>query len=137
MSNEENKNKARRFILEHNQAGYNKTFDELLVPDCVFHEYLPGVPQSMDRAAYSQFIGSFRSSIPDIHNTVEEVFGEDDKVAVRWKGYGTHTGTDLMGIPAGNKEVRANGIYIFRFSSGKIAEIWSNWDNLNVMKQMG
>lgn len=48
-----------------------------------------------------------------------------------------HTGADLMGVPAGNKQVTANGIYIFRFAQGKIVEVWDTWDNLNVMQQLG
>jgi predicted ester cyclase len=41
-----------------------------------------------------------------------------------------------MGIPAANKPVIAHGIYIFRFEGDCIAEVWENWDNLNVMTQL-
>lgn len=137
MSSEENKVIARRFVQEHNQANYLTAFDQLLAPDCIVHEYLPGLPESMDREAYTHFIAMFRSAIPDIYDTIEDMVAEGDKVVVRWKGYGTHTGADLMGVPAGNKKVTANGTYIFRFAQGKIVEVWDNWDNLNVMQQLG
>jgi steroid delta-isomerase-like uncharacterized protein len=137
MSSEENKTLARRFVQEHNLADYLTTFDQLLAPSCTIHEYLPGLPESMDRQAYVHFIAQFRNAIPDIHNTIEDVIAEGDRVVVRWKGYGTHTGAELMGIPAGNKQVAANGIYIFRFAQGRIVEVWDNWDNLNVMQQLG
>lgn len=137
MSSEENKALARHFLQEHNQANYLTTFDQLLAPNCIIHEYLPGLPESMDRQAYEYFIAQFRNALPDIHNTIEDVIAEEDRVVVRWKGSGTHTGAELMGIPARNKQVAANGIYIFRFDRGRIVEIWDNWDNLNVMQQLG
>ena len=128
---------AARFVLEHNQADYCATFDELLAPGCVVHEFLPGVPPSMDRAAYEQFIATFRAALPDIHDTVEAVAGENDIVTARWSGHGTHTGTPLMGVPPTGKPVTANGVYVFRFSEGKIVEAWDYWDNLNVFQQLG
>ena len=137
MSTEENRAIARRFVQEHNQSDYLATLDQLLAPNCILHEYLPGLPDSMDREAFTHFIAMFRSAIPDIHDTIEDAVAEGDKVVVRWKGYGTHTGADLMGVPAGNKQVTANGIYIFRFAQGKIVEVWDTWDNLNVMQQLG
>jgi predicted ester cyclase len=137
MSVEQNKASARRFVEEHNGPNYLAAFDDLLADGAVVHEYLPGVPESMDRAAYEQFIGSFRAALPDIHNTVESVIGEGDLVSARWTGTGTHTGEALMGIPASGAGVRAHGTYTFRFSGDRIAEIWNNWDNLNVLQQMG
>jgi steroid delta-isomerase-like uncharacterized protein len=127
---------ARRFVLEHNQAGFEQTFAELLAPDCVFHEYLPGVPSDMDVAGFTQFIAAFRGAMPDIQDAVEDVVVGEDKVAVRWSGQGTHTGADLMGIPAHGDVVTAHGIYILRFTGEKIAEVWDNWDGLSVAQQL-
>ncbi len=137
MSTEQNTALARRFVLEHNQAGYAASFAELLAPDCIVHEYLPGLPYALDRAGYEQFIAMFRSALPDIHNSIEDVIAAGDKVVIRWAGYGTHTGTELMGIPASGKALTAHGIYIFRCAGGKIVEVWDNWDNLNVLQQLG
>ena len=73
MSSAEITTLARRFVVEHNQAGYLASFDELLAPDCIVHEYLPVLPDALDRAGYNQFIAAFRSAIPDIHNQIEDV----------------------------------------------------------------
>ena len=127
---------ARRFLMEHNQANYLQAFDQLFGPECVIHEYLPGLPENMNRAAYEQFIKNFRDALPDIHNEVEDVVVSGDRAVVRWTGYGTHTGAALMGIPASGKSVKAHGIYILRIEQDRIAEIWDNWDNLSVMQQL-
>jgi len=137
MSSEDSKAIAHRFVLEHNQAGYLATFDDLLAPQCTVHEYLPGVPESMNRAAYEQFIAMFRSAMPDINNTVEDMIAEVNSVAVRWVGKGTHTGAPLMGVPGSGAPVTAHGTYTFRLSGNHIVEIWNHWDNLNVLQKLG
>src|ERR1700730_17020590 len=120
MSSEENRAIARRFVQEHNQSQYLATFDQLLAPNSIVHEYLPGLPDSMDRDAFTHFIAMFRSAIPDIHDTIEDAVAEGDKVVVRWKGYGKHTGADLIGVPAGNKQVTANGSIFSVLPKGRL-----------------
>jgi predicted ester cyclase len=136
MSNNQRTEMAKRFLLTHNQANYLEAFDEYFAPDVVVHEYLPGLPDSMNRTIYEQFIAGFRAALPDIHNSLEDMFASGDHVTMRWKGYGTHTGAELMQIPAAGKSVVAHGIYILRFENGKIVEVWNHWDNLNVMTQL-
>lgn len=41
-----------------------------------------------------------------------------------------------MGLPANGVKVTAHGVYILHFRDGKIAEMWNNWDNLNVQQQL-
>jgi len=134
---DENRALARRFVLEHNQADYRTTLEDVLAGDCVLHEYLPGMPDSMDRQAYAQFIAAFRAALPDIHNSVDEVLAQADAATVRWTGRGTHTGDALMGVPAGGRQVTAHGVYVLRIAGGKIVEAWDYWDNLNVLQQLG
>lgn len=127
---------AREFVMEHNQADYLNTFDRLLSADCVVHEYLPGLPPAMDRTIYNQFIAGFRAALPDIHNEIEDLMVAGDRTVIRWTGSGTHTGADLMGIASKGIPVTAHGIYILRFEGECIAEVWNNWDNLSVLKQL-
>ena len=66
----------------------------------------------------------------------EDVFGEGDKVAVRWHVTGTHTAS-LFGIPATGKSMDISGISILRLVDGKIAEDWVSEDTIGLMKQIG
>ena len=136
MTIEQNKALAIRFLLEHNQANYMASLDELLAPDAILHEFLPGLPQDMNRTIFNEFIAGFRRAIPDIADQYKTILAEGPFVAMRWVGTGTHTGEPLMGIPASGKKVLANGIYVLRFHGNKIVEVWDNWDNLNVMQQL-
>jgi steroid delta-isomerase-like uncharacterized protein len=82
-------------------------------------------------ALYNRLHGAF----PDMKITVEDGFGADDKVVVRWSGVMTHTG-DHLGMPATNRKVRITGITIARIANGKIVQGWDNWDQLALMQQV-
>jgi predicted ester cyclase len=127
---------AQRFLIEHNQANYLQSFDHLLSANCTIHEYLPGLPDAMNRSSYEQFIAGFRAALPDIRNQVDELIISGDRAVIRWTGCGTHTGAALMGIPSAGNPVEAHGIYILRFEGDSIAEIWNHWDNLSVVHQL-
>ena len=136
MSTTPNETIAKRFLFEHNQADYLASLDQLTTTDCRFHEYLPGLLEPMDRAIYNQFIAGFRAAIPDIQNSLEELIDNGDKIVMRWRGHGSHTGAELMGIPARGTKVTAHGIYILHLRNGKITEVWNHWDNANVQQQL-
>jgi predicted ester cyclase len=55
--------------------------------------------------------------------TIEDNFGVDDKVVVRWSAEMTHTG-DHLGFPATNRTVRITGITIAQIENGKIVRGW-------------
>jgi steroid delta-isomerase-like uncharacterized protein len=130
------KTQATRYLREHNQAAFRTSLDELCTPGCVFHEYLPGMPDTMDRANYEGFVTAMRASLPDISARPEDVIVNGNRVAVRWSGSGTHTGDPLMGVPARGKRVTAHGVYILRFEDERVAEVWNNWDAASVMAQL-
>ncbi len=136
MSTATNKARARRFVLEHNQAGYIASFDDLLAPDCIVHEYLPGLPDAMNRADYQQFIAMFRSAMPDIGNTIEDLIAEGDRVVGRYTVRGTHRG-ELLGIPPTGRQVTISATEIYRVDAGRIAEQWTLTDALGMMQQLG
>jgi predicted ester cyclase len=67
---------------------------------------------------------------------VHDVFGNEDKVAVRWSADMTHTGGDL-GIPPSHRKVHVTGMTMVRIANGKVVEGWDNWDQLALMRQIG
>jgi steroid delta-isomerase-like uncharacterized protein len=82
------------------------------------------------------FAQQIRAAFPDIKTTVEDVFGNDDQVAVRWSANMTHTGGDL-GIPPSNRKVHVTGMTMARIANGKIVAGWDNWDQLALLRQIG
>ncbi len=127
---------TRRFVIEHNAPDFRRSHEELLTPGAIVHEYLPGMPPGLDRAAYERFIAGFRAALPDIRDEVDHVVVDGGYAAARWTGYGSHRGEPLMGIPAKGGRLVAHGMYMLRFEGEKIAEAWNFWDNLNVLEQL-
>jgi predicted ester cyclase len=67
---------------------------------------------------------------------VEDAFGAEDKVVVRWSATMTHRG-DHLGMPASGQRVRIAGMSIARIRDKQIIEGWDNWDQLGMLKQIG
>jgi steroid delta-isomerase-like uncharacterized protein len=131
---EENKTIARRFNEEVWGRGDEAALEELLDPDFVDHDALPG--QSPDREGHRQILAAFRSALPDLKVTTEDVVVEGDKVVSRWTARGTHQG-DLMGIAPTGNGVTIKGIDVLRVAEGRIAERWAQFNDLEVMQQLG
>jgi predicted ester cyclase len=76
-------------------------------------------------------------AFPDLTMRVEDIFGDGDKVVVRFTLNGTNTGP-LFGMPPTGREVTMTGIGIYRFGPhGKIIEEWYENDAIGQMRQLG
>ena len=129
MSTEENKAVTRRGIETLNQRNWAEHY-ELIAPDFVLHAASRTI-QGIE--AYKQFVSMYLTGLPDVHFTIEDMFGEGDRVAVRYTYRGTHKG-DFMGIPPTGKQVAGTGIGIARVANGMFLEEWINSD---LMQQLG
>jgi steroid delta-isomerase-like uncharacterized protein len=87
-------------------------------------------------AEFAAFVERTRGAFPDIKVMVEDVFGAEDKVVLRWSAMMTHSG-DHLGMPATGERVRLSGITIARFADKRIIEGWDHWDQLGMLKQIG
>jgi len=130
MSIDDNKALARRAIEEIMNQRNLAVFDELHSPDYVCHT-LSRTIQGPE--PFKQLLSMLLSAVPDLHYTIEDLFGEGDRVVVRYTARGTHKG-DLMGIPPTGKQATGTGTDIIRVANGKILEEWINSD---LMQQFG
>jgi predicted ester cyclase len=55
----------------------------------------------------------------------------------RLTAYGKHEGELPPGIPATGNELRMTAVTIHRISDGKLAEKWSDKDDLGMLQQLG
>ena len=136
MSVQDNMQLATRWFQEVWNEGKMQTVHELLSADAV------GIGQTGAEVAlhgpqqFVPFVEQIRTAFPDIHVDVEDAFGADDKVVLRWSARMTHQGHTL-GIPATGKRVRLTGISILRVVDGKIVAGWDNWDQLGRLQHIG
>jgi len=84
------------------------------------------------KAYYANFVTGFS----DVDFTIEDVFGQDDKIVKHWRFKGTHTG-DFFGMPATGKMVDVDGVTLVEMKDGKIAQEQDFFDNLVFMQQLG
>jgi len=78
----------------------------------------------------------FLAGFPDLHSTIEDMVSEGDKVVLRWRIEGTHTG-EFMGVPPSNRKITLGVTEIFRVANGQLVEAWDQFDRLGLMQQIG
>ena len=131
---ETNKAVSRRLVEEAFNLGNYGVIEELIEPTFVNHDPATGDVTGYD--GLRQSIDGYRSAFPDLKITIEEQLAEGDLVATRWTAKGTHKG-ELMGIAPTGKESTVTGQTLDKIIDGKIAESWTNWDTLGMMRQLG
>lgn len=136
MSVEANVQLMQRWFHEVWNEGRIETIHELLSPDGLGTGQLEDGSTLRGPADFIPLVERLRGAFPDFHLIVEDIFGVDDKVVVRWSSAMTHTG-DHLGVPASGKPVRLTGISILRIRDGKIIQGWDNWDRAAMMEQIG
>jgi predicted ester cyclase len=134
MSIEQNKAIVRRFI-----DGYNgrrlEVFEELVAEDYVDHTHGQRGRENLQVL----FVKAFEA-FPDWHEAIEDIVAEGDRVWLRIRATGTHTGDwDLFGarFPATGQRIGMDMVFIWRIVDGRIAEGWEVDDNLEFLRGLG
>ena len=135
MPVEENIQLMRRWFQEVWNDGRIETVHELFSANGVATGQAGAGVQFRGPEEFVPFVKQIRGAFPDIKVKIEDVFGAEDKVALRWSASMTHAG-DSLGVPATGKTVRLTGITIARFDKGKVVEGWDNWDQLGMLEQI-
>ena len=130
----ESEDVVRRFLDEVITDGNADALPEVMAEDVAWHGGSFGEIRSLDE--FTQFIGQFLAAFPDLAVTVDDVIAAGEKVVTRLTVRGTHSG-ELMGIPPTGRTATVTGITILRLASGKLAELWQDWDRLGMLQQLG
>ncbi len=133
MSIADNKRLADRVWEEIWHQGDLERIDGLFAQDFVRHD--PG-REIHGPEENRQFIQSFRTAFPDLRFTVEDQIAEGDKVCVRYRFQGTNSGA-FQGRAPTQKQVVYSGILVYRIANGKIAEQWTEFDLMGLLRQLG
>jgi predicted ester cyclase len=110
------------------------TIDEIFDPDVRISTPLP--IETTGPQALKQVWATLLRAYPDLHVTVEDLFGEQDRLVARNTVTGTHQG-EYFGIPPTGKSVTYHEMLVVRFAGGRIAETWGVVDLLSQMQQLG
>jgi len=131
---EENKAIVRRFMDAYNKREMD-IFDELVAPDYIDHVF-----EKRGREYLKQLFTMAFDAFPDWYEAIEDIIAEGDKVWLRVKATGTHTGEwDLFGakLPPTGKKTSIMMVFIWRIANGQLVEGWEVDDNLEFLRQLG
>ena len=139
MSLEEYKAIVRKMFEPENKRNL-ALLDELVAPDYFDHGL-----QRRGRESVKQFITMLFNAFPDWHETVEDIIAEGEKVWIRFKATGTHTGEyrgpgpsyEKMTLAPTGKKASFMAVSIYRVVDSKIVERESVYDMLDFFKQLG
>jgi ketosteroid isomerase-like protein len=135
VSAEENKALVRR-LVEAQDRGDLETLDELLAPDFVDHNLLPG--QDPGREGFLQGVAEDHAALSFIRNTIEYQATDGDMVITRMRTRTMHDRGTYLGIMAPTGQERETmGILIHRIKGGKVAEEWSATSATPVLEDLG
>jgi len=118
-------------------GGQNQIDDRVVSPDARFHE-LEAIGYPRGPEGFKVFRRQINAAIPDEHISIIAVrFEGADIIEADLDISATHTGGEIMGIPAatGRKirfEVRSRA----RFVDGKMAERWDQVDFEHIKRQL-
>ena len=134
MSLEENKATVRRFIEAYNTRNLD-LFDDLVAPDYIDHTHQQ---QGLDN--FKRLFSLAFEAFPDWHEHIEDIIAEEDRVWVRVRATGTHTGEwNLSGVPLSptGRKVAMTMVFIWRIIDGRLTEGWEVDDELDFWRQLG
>lgn len=131
---ERHKRIARRIFDEAwNKADFDG-LEELIDPDAHFHIHEHTVPMSAQDTR--RVISAWHRAFADFRFTIKAMIAEDDLVAVRLILSGTHQDT-WKEMPPTGKDIRFTAMMFLRFEKGKVVEIWENFDEVGMLRQLG
>ncbi|MBY5163725.1 ester cyclase [Salsipaludibacter albus] len=76
------------------------------------------------------------AAFPDATHTIDEIIEVDDRVVLRGRFAGTHTG-EFMGMPPTGKQVSITFMNFDRFVGDKLVEHRGEADMVGLMQQLG
>jgi predicted ester cyclase len=129
---EENKRIARRVPEEINSERRLDLIDEVFAEDAVEHG---GMEDVKGREALKAMFKMYHDAYDDARFTVEDIFAEGDRVAMRVRIRAKHTG-EFFGIAPTNKSVDFTALVISRIEDGMIAERWALTDAVTMLRQL-
>lgn len=133
MSIEQNKLIMYRMIEEIWNKGNLMVADELFAPDHTSPS-APDLPPGSE--GVKMLAGMFRAAMPDYHMTIDMIVADEKQVAARFIQSGTHTGGELMGMPASGRRAEWTEIGVLQIENGKIVKSWYEVDMLSMIQQL-
>ena len=87
------------------------------------------------RDVWRQGFEMMKHAFPDLQAHIEDIIAAQDKVAVRLRFLGTHSG-EFLGIPATGRTIEYVSHEFYRIADGLLAEEWICSDMPTLLRQL-
>ena len=132
MSAQKNKALVRHFLIAHAKGDLG-TLEEMLAPDFVDHNLLPG--QRPGREGYLRAHTEYQAAYSHTRYVIDKQLAEGDEVVTTFAASAIHDRGEWMGLVPTGKQFEAQLVLIHRIVGGKIAEEWSQGSGLAELTQ--
>ena len=130
---QKNQNIASKILNQAwNQADF-ENLEQLIADDAKFH--FRGQTYPTNAQDLARIITGWHQSFSEFHFTVKDMLAEGDLVAVRLIMSGRHQ-DQWKDIPATGKQIHITAMFFLRFEAGKLVEIWEDFDEYGMRKQL-
>jgi predicted ester cyclase len=129
---ERNKALVRRFLEAHAKGDLG-TLEEMLAPDFVNHNLLPG--QTPDREDYLRSTAEYHAAFSDSRYLIEKQLAEGDEVMTSFSASASHDRGEWMDLVPSGKGFEAQLFLVHRIVGGKITDDWSQGSGLAELTQ--
>jgi predicted ester cyclase len=128
----DNRNVAYRLF---NEVFSQRKFDvcqTLMTAEAVNHT---SAGEFVGPSGFELFVADVWQAFPNAVFTIDAAHAEGEVLTMRWTMNGNHQGTFMDRAATGNP-VHLQGIAIFRFERGMIAESWIQYDRMSLLDQV-
>lgn len=112
--------------------------DKAVIPDLLCEDFsFRGTLGHMQRghAGFALYMDFIRRALGNYRCEIVDMVAEDDRIYARMSYSGIHRG-ELFGYAPTHGKLKWDGVAVFTFRDGKIAELWVLGDLHSVMKQL-
>lgn len=108
-----------------------------IAPGFVRHDLASLWTDVREAAGVRDFLSTLIDGVPDLRLDIEQIWGNEDRVAMWIRMTGKHTGGELVGVAQAGAALDISSINLYRFDGGKVAETWQLPDAAGLMRQLG
>ncbi len=95
-----------------------------------------GFPDVNGVAGAQAYVTMLRSAYSEMHQSIDDILVDGDKVAMHATLRGVHTGA-IRGIPASGNRIEMPYLCIAHVRNGKVERAWVALDKLEYLRQLG
>jgi steroid delta-isomerase-like uncharacterized protein len=133
MADDERKQLVRRLLEDALSGARPGTADEVVAPS--FRAHAPAARDIAGAGGLNEYATMLRAGFPDLQITVDEVFGDGDRLAAEFTVRGTQRGK-FRGVPATKRRIELPANAFANVTDGQVTELWAEWDQKLLLEQL-